>query len=243
MENIKSTVEELDKIMENLNLKEASGYSEKNSGENFDNNHQPIGDFMICCDSTSDKSTNSWKTGLELCEDDQTIFLSSNSRINHQYQVFAIIGDKSEEFDDNNNPVLNLANVTRGANHMAEGDTADSVAARAKVRLIVDEWKTIKAAIDDGASIPIDIRKEVLLGYHYALHRQSKHLEREKSEIRKKRESVSAASKAFPKARSNALHTNSGRYNRHVSRIDNLKHSDRRNLPRNLDSSFLSVDE
>jgi hypothetical protein len=67
-----------------------------------------------------------WKTRLELYEDDQTIFLSSNNIINHQYQVFAIIGDNSEEFDKNNNPVLNPANVTRGANHMAEEDTADS---------------------------------------------------------------------------------------------------------------------
>jgi hypothetical protein len=34
-------------------------------------------------------------------------------------------------------------------------------------------------------------------------------------------------------------HTNSGRHNRHVSQVDNLENSDRRNL----DSSFLSVDE
>jgi hypothetical protein len=124
MENIKGTVEELDKIMENLDFREASGYSEKGSGENFDGNHQPVGDFMICCDSTSDKSTDTWKTGLELYEDDQTIFSSSSSRINHQYQVFAIIGDNS---------VLNPANVTRGANRMVEGDTVDSLATRAKV--------------------------------------------------------------------------------------------------------------
>jgi hypothetical protein len=70
---------------------------------------------------------------LELHEDDQTIFSSFSSKINHQHQVFAIIGDNSEEFDDNNNPVLNPANVTRGANHLAEGDTADSLATRAKV--------------------------------------------------------------------------------------------------------------
>jgi hypothetical protein len=47
--------------------------------------------------------------------------------------VFAIIGDNSEEFDDNNNPVLNPTNVKRGANHLAEGDIADSLATRVKV--------------------------------------------------------------------------------------------------------------
>jgi hypothetical protein len=44
-------------------------------------------------------------------------------------------------------------------------------------------------------------------------------------------------------ARSNASHTNSRRHNKHGSRVENLEHSDRRNLSRNLDSSFLSVDE
>jgi hypothetical protein len=92
-----------------------------------------------CRDNTSDKSTNTWKTGLELHEDDQTIFSSSSSKINHQYQVFAIIGDNSEEFDENNNPILNPANITRGANHLAEGDTVDSLATRGKVRLSVDD--------------------------------------------------------------------------------------------------------
>jgi hypothetical protein len=54
---------------------------------------------------------------------------------------------------------------------------------------------------------------------------------------------VSAASKAFHEAHSNASHTNSGMHNRHSSQVDNLENSDRRNLSRNLDSSFLSVDE
>jgi hypothetical protein len=115
MENIEDTTEELDKIMENLDLGE------------------PSEDFMICCNNTLDKSTSTWKTGLELHEDDQTIFSIFSSKTNHQRQVFAIIGDNSEELNDNNNPVLNPANVTRGANHLPEGDTADSLATSVKV--------------------------------------------------------------------------------------------------------------
>jgi hypothetical protein len=88
--------------------------------------------------------------------------------------VFAIIGDNSKEFDNKNNPVLNPANITRGADHLAEGDTVDSLATRAKVRLSSDEWNIIKAAIDNNTTIPVDASKEVLLGYHYALHRQAR---------------------------------------------------------------------
>jgi hypothetical protein len=146
-ENIQDTIEELDQIMENLDLGE------------------PAGDFMNCCNSTSDKFTFTWKIGLELHEDDQTIFSSFSSKINHQHQVFPIIGNNSEEFDDNNNPVLNPANVTRGANHLAKGDIVDSFATRAKMRLSADEWKTIKATVDNGTAIPIEASKEVDIGW------------------------------------------------------------------------------
>jgi hypothetical protein len=61
---------------------------------------------------------------LELHEDNQTTLSSCSNKFDNQYQVLIIIEDNSEEFDDNNNPILNLANITRGANHLAIGDTA-----------------------------------------------------------------------------------------------------------------------
>jgi hypothetical protein len=100
--------------------------------ENFDLEVQ-LEDLMICHDDTSDKSTDTWKTGLELHEDDNSIFSSFNSKLDNRYQVLAFIGDNSEELDLNNNAVLNPANVNKGANHLAEGETADSLASREKV--------------------------------------------------------------------------------------------------------------
>jgi hypothetical protein len=100
--------------------------------ENFDLGVQ-LEDLMICHDDTSDKSTDTWKTGLELHEDDNSIFSSFNSKFDNRYQVIAIVGDSSEELDENNNPVLNPANVNKGANHLAEGETANSLASREKV--------------------------------------------------------------------------------------------------------------
>jgi hypothetical protein len=156
MENIEDKIEELNETMENLDLGEQSE------------------DFMIYCGSISDKSTDTWKIGLQLHEDNQTTLSSCSSKFYNQYQILAIIGDNSEEFDDNNNPILNPANMTRGANHLAEGDTADSLTNTAKIRLSVNKWNTIKAAIEHSAAIPLDSSKEVLLGYHYALQQQSR---------------------------------------------------------------------
>jgi hypothetical protein len=180
---------------------------------------------------------------LELHEDNQDTLSSYSSKFDNQYHILTIIGDNPEEFDDNNNPVLNPANVTRGANRLAEGDTADSLTNREKIRLSADKWNTIKAAIEHGAAIPVDASKEVLLGYHYALQRQSRQLAKERSKIWKRRDSAIAASTALHEARNNASHMNSKSHNWHGSRVENIEHSDRQNISRNLDSSFLSVDE
>jgi hypothetical protein len=87
---------------------------------------------MICHDDTSEKSTDTWKTGLELHEDESSIFWSFDNKFDNRYQVLAITEDNSEELDENNNPVLNPANINRGANHLAEGETVDSVVNREK---------------------------------------------------------------------------------------------------------------
>jgi hypothetical protein len=169
-------IAEVDETMENLDL-----------GDQLE-------DLMICHDDTSDKSTDTWKTGLELHEDDGSIFSSFNSKFDNRYQVLRIIGDNLEELNKNNNPVLNPANVNRGANHLAEGETADSLASREKVRLSAEEWRIIKTAVEHGVPIPTDASKYMLLGYHYALIQQSKQLAKERSEIQKRKDSAIAAS-------------------------------------------------
>jgi hypothetical protein len=78
--------------------------------ENFDLGDQ-LEDLMICHGDASDKSTDTWETGLELHEDSDSIFSSFNSKFDNRYQVLAIVGENSEEFDENNNLVLNPANI------------------------------------------------------------------------------------------------------------------------------------
>jgi hypothetical protein len=81
--------------------------------ENFDLEVQ-LEDLMISHDDASEKSADTWKTGLELHEDENSIFSSFDSKFNNRYQVLAITKDNSEEFNENNNPVLNPANINRG---------------------------------------------------------------------------------------------------------------------------------
>jgi hypothetical protein len=111
----KETIAEGDETMENFNV------------------GVQLEDLTIGLDDISDKSTDTWKTGLELSEDENSIFSSFNISVGKQCQVFAIVGDNSEEFDEDNNPVINPENIDRGANHLAGGQTAESLTAREKI--------------------------------------------------------------------------------------------------------------
>jgi hypothetical protein len=209
--------------------------------ENFDLEAQ-LEDLMIHHDDISDQSLDTWKTGLELSEDDNSIFSSYNGKLDNRCQILAITEDNSEELDDNNNPVLNLANINRGANHLTEGETADSLATRVKVRLSEDEWRTINTTVEHGMPIPANSSQNMLLGYHYALRQQAKLLAKERIEIQKRKDSAIAASDAARRARSDASYTNR-RHHRHGSRYENLGYSEKQSISKNLDSSFLSVDD
>jgi hypothetical protein len=97
--------------------------------------------------------------------------------------------------------------------------------------------------VEHGTPIPTEASKNMLLGYHYALRQQSKQLAKERIEIQKRKDLAIAASKAYHKAHSDASYTNSRRHRQHRSMFENLEYSERQSLSKNLDSSFLSVDE
>jgi hypothetical protein len=97
--------------------------------------------------------------------------------------------------------------------------------------------------VEHGTLIPTNASKNMLLGYHYALRQQSKQLAKERIEIQKRKDSAIAASDATCRARSDASYTNNKRHHWHGSRFKNFEYSERQSLFKNLDSSFLSVDE
>jgi hypothetical protein len=104
-------------------------------------------------------------SGLELYDDEQTIFsLDANRYISNQHHVYAIIIETSEEFDDDNNPIINPQNIQQGAKHMTEGETEVTITARVKVRLRAAEWETIKETVNHDAVIPPELTREVLMG-------------------------------------------------------------------------------
>jgi hypothetical protein len=54
--------------------------------------------------------------------DKPTIFsLHANRNTSNEHQVYTILEETSEEFKDDNNPIINQQNIKRGAKYMAEG--------------------------------------------------------------------------------------------------------------------------
>jgi hypothetical protein len=175
-----NTIEELDKIMENLDLKESSGYSDTTSDGNSKNiSSYYEEDFIAYYGNVSKNSEDTWRSGLELYDDEQTIFsLGSSHGVSNKYQVYAIIDDTSEELNIKNNPIINPENIRKGTNHMA-GETTETMAGRVKIQLTTAELDTIRAAVKNGAAIPVEAWRELVMGYHYALHRQALQLMQE----------------------------------------------------------------
>jgi hypothetical protein len=64
-----STVEELDKIMENLDLEESLGSSTAVSDEKVGNTSEK--DFITGCGNVSGSSEDTWRSGLRLHSDEQ----------------------------------------------------------------------------------------------------------------------------------------------------------------------------
>jgi hypothetical protein len=76
-----------------------------------------------------------------------------------------IISEAAKDDDGRNNPVINSQGDNQGNNHGKE---------REKVYVSTGEWKMIKSAVNCGTTVLADSRREVLMGYEYALHEHKK---------------------------------------------------------------------
>jgi hypothetical protein len=104
------------------------------------------------------------------------------------HQVCVIITEAAEENNDDDNLVVD----THGNN-----PRSNSGKEKEKIHVSAGEWRIIMSAINHGTEVPPNSRREVLMGYQYALHQNKKKLLTEKSELRKSQESYSASSRSY----------------------------------------------
>jgi hypothetical protein len=132
------TIEELDKIMGNLDLKETSDHSDKGSSQNFSKG------------KTVDFTT---RNGGVSNNDESTQKLEERY-INNIHQVCVIITEAAEYDNGGDNLVVNAQGGNPMNNHRKEKE---------KVYVSAGEWRTIMSKINHGTGIPADSRREVLM--------------------------------------------------------------------------------
>jgi hypothetical protein len=66
-----------------------------------------------------------------------------------------------------------------------------------KIHVLTGEWRIIMSAINHGTEVPADSRREVLMGYQYALHQRRKKLREEKGIFMRSRDNNNTSSGGY----------------------------------------------
>jgi hypothetical protein len=103
-------------------------------------------------------------------------------------QLCVIITKAAEENDHADNVAINT---------QVDKSRSNSKKEKEKIHVSTGEWRIIISVINHGTEVPANSRREVLMGYQYALYQHKKKLREEKHNIRRSQENNSASSGAY----------------------------------------------
>jgi hypothetical protein len=92
------------------------------------------------------------------------------------HQLCIIITEAAEENDDADNTAVDTQGNKSRSNNRKEKE---------KIYVSTEKWRIIMSAINHDMEVPANSRREVLMGYQYALHQHKKKLREEKSGVRR----------------------------------------------------------
>jgi hypothetical protein len=109
---------------------------------------------------------------MDKSHDSSRDFASRNSSVSRSiHQLCIIITEAAEENNHADNKEVNMQVDKLRSNGKKE---------KKKVHVSAGEWRMIMSAINHGTDVPADLRREVLMGYQYALHQGIKKLREER---------------------------------------------------------------
>jgi hypothetical protein len=116
------------------------------------------------------------KTIVEAAVDKPRHFASGSSSVSRSIHQLCIIITEAAEEENNHagNKEVDMQVDKRRSNGKKEKE---------KVHVSTGEWRMIMTAINHGTDVPADSRREVLMGYQYALHQHRKKLRQERDMI------------------------------------------------------------
>jgi hypothetical protein len=99
------------------------------------------------------------------------------------HQLCVIITEAAEENNHTDNEEIDM-----------QVDKLRSNGKKEKVHVSAGEWRMLMSAINHGTDVPTDSRREVLMGYQYALHQRRRKLREEKDMFMRSQDNNSASS-------------------------------------------------
>jgi hypothetical protein len=81
-----------------------------------------------------------------------------------------------------------------------------------KIHVSTREWRIIMSTINHGTEVPADSRREVLMGYQYALHQRKKKLREEKDMFMRSQDNNNTSSGGYWDEYSDASESNIERH-------------------------------
>jgi hypothetical protein len=109
---------------------------------------------------------------MDKSHDSSKDFASRSSGVSRSIHQLCVIITEAAEYNnqaDNEEVDMQVDKLRSNGNKEKE-----------KVHVSAGEWRMIMSAINHGTDIPADSRREVLMGYQYALHQRRKKLREER---------------------------------------------------------------
>jgi hypothetical protein len=112
----------------------------------------------------------------------------SSSVSNRVHQLCVIITEAEEESNHEGS-----ARVGRQVDKMREHSKKE----KEKIHISAGEWRIIMSAVNHGIEVPEGSRREVLMGYQYALHQHKKKLREERDMFARSRDNNSTSREEY----------------------------------------------
>jgi hypothetical protein len=104
------------------------------------------------------------------------------------HQLCVIITEVAEENDHTDNAVIDA---------QVDKPRSNSKKQKEKIHVSTGEWRIIMSAINHGTEVPANSRREVLMGYQYALHQHKNRFREERDNVRRSQENNSVSSEEY----------------------------------------------
>jgi hypothetical protein len=163
---------------------------------------EDIGEKIKDFDETTEKFDIDETVGQSYLS--QKDFITQTGGVSGNIQQLCVIITKAvEENDHADNTTINA---------QVDKSRSNSKKEKEKIHVSTGEWRIIMSAINHGTEVPTNSRREVLMGYQYALHQHKKKLREEKDEFRRSQGNDSVSSGAYWDKYSEASESSGERY-------------------------------